>query len=611
MAAIPINYNLSLQVLRERLRSGDLTPCALARDVLAAVAANNAHHAWIHRLPDATVLARARALEGDPAARALPLYGIPFAVKDNIDVAGLPTTAACPSFGHVATRTATSVQRLLDAGAILIGKTNLDQFATGLVGTRSPYGACRNAFNPEYISGGSSSGSAVVVALNLVSFALGTDTAGSGRVPAGFNNIVGLKPTRGLISAAGVVPACRSLDCVSIFALTAADAGEVLAVARGFDATDPYSRQPAAAAMPLPAAGLRCGVPRADQLEFCGDRESERLYRAALDHLVDDGGVLVEIDYAPLRETAALLYQGPWIAERMAGIIDFFSQNADEMLPVTREVIGNAATYSATDTFIGLHRLATLRQHAAAEFAKIDVLAVPTAPTIYTIAAVEASPLKLNATLGYYTNFVNLLDLAAIAVPAGLRSDGLPNGLTLIAPAHSEPLLCELGDRMHRAGATALGATRFALPAAPQIWPHTDDGATVRVAVVGAHLAGMPLNRQLTERGAHFECSARTAAHYRLYLLPDTTPPKPGLLRCADGSGHAIELEIWRMPVAAYGSFVAEIPAPLGIGTLALEDGGSVQGFICEATAVSGARDISTFGGWRNFIASQRTGAAA
>jgi allophanate hydrolase len=610
MAAMSVNYNLSLQSLRERLRSGELTAGALMRDVLAAVATHNAHNAWIHRVPDTAVLARARALEADPAARNLPLYGIPFAVKDNIDVAGLPTTAACPAFSYVATRTATAVQHLLDAGAVLIGKTNLDQFATGLVGTRSPYGACRNSINPEYISGGSSSGSAVVVALNLVSFALGTDTAGSGRVPAGFNNIVGLKPTRGLISTAGVVPACRSLDCVSVFALTAADAGEVFGVARGHDAVDPYSRHPEAA-MPMPASGLRCGVPRADQLEFCGDRESERLFRAALDHIVAAGGTLVEIDYAPLRETAALLYQGPWIAERMAGIIDFFSQNADEMLAVTREVIGNAATYSATDTFIGLHRLAALRQLAAAEFAKIDVLAVPTAPTIYTIAAVEASPLKLNATLGYYTNFVNLLDLAAIAVPAGMRSDGLPNGLTLIAPANSEPLLCEFGDRLHRAGASALGATRFRLPPAPLKWPHADTGATVRIAVVGAHLSGMPLNRQLTERGAHLECSARTAAHYRLYLLPDTTPPKPGLLRCADGSGHAIELEIWRMPVAAYGSFVAEIPPPLGIGTLALEDGSSVQGFVCEAVAVSGARDISAFGGWRNFIASQPAGAAA
>jgi allophanate hydrolase len=596
-----VNYSLALAALRERLRSGALTPTALARDVLAAAGEGDRHHAWIYRLPDAAVLERARALEADPSAHNLPLYGIPFAVKDNIDAAGLPTTAACPAFSYMAKHNAGVVQRLLDAGAVLIGKTNLDQFATGLVGTRSPYGACHNAFNPDYISGGSSSGSAVAVALNQVSFALGTDTAGSGRVPAGFNNIVGLKPTHGLLSTSGVVPACRSLDCVSIFALTASDAWNVFAVARGFDAADPYSRdqQPS---RHLPPATFRCGVPRPSQLEFCGDRESERLFHLTLERIAGAGATLVEIDYEALRETAALLYQGPWIAERMAAIGDFFAQRQRDMLPVTRDVIAGATAYSAADAFKASYRLQALKKITAAQFAQIDVLAVPTAPTIYTIAQVEAEPLKLNSSLAVYTNFVNLLDLAAIAVPAGMRGDGLPNGVTLIAPAYSEPLLCELGDRLHRASGVALGATAFALPPAPHSWRDPAGDAVVRIAVVGAHLAGMPLNHQLTGRGAQFECNARTAPDYQLYLLPDTTPAKPGLVRCAHGTGHRIEVEIWRMPVERYGSFVADIPSPLGIGTLALDDGSSVQGFICESSAVAGAQDISESGGWRNFI---------
>ena len=598
---MPVHYSLAATDLRQRLLSGELTPTAIARDVLDAVAAeNNRHQAWISRTPDSAVLARAAALEADPAARKLPLYGIPFAVKDNIDVAGLATTAACPAFSYIAERNATVVQRLLDAGAICIGKTNLDQFATGLVGARSPYGICSNAFNPEYISGGSSSGSAVVVALNLVSFALGTDTAGSGRVPAGYNNIVGLKPTRGLLSTSGVVPACRSLDCVSVFALNAEDAGTVFQIARAYDEADAYSR-PAQPSLHLPAGGFRCGVPRRDQLEFRGDSESERLFIEALKRIEQAGGTLIEIDFAPLAETAALLYQGPWLAERLAALGDFFTTHYDDILPVTREVIGGAAKYSAADAHKAGYRLEALKKLAMAELAKIDVLVVPTAPTIYTIAQVEAEPLIYNSTLGHYTNFVNLLDLAAIAVPAGLRKDGLPNGITLIGAACSEPMLCELGDRLQRAGGLPMGATQHALPPPPANWRDAGGDASVRIAVVGAHLSGMPLNIQLSERGAVLERTTHTASNYQLYLLPDTTPPKPGLVRCANG-GHAIEVEVWRMPVEHYGSFVAAIPAPLGIGTLTLEDGSSVQGFLCESTAVAGARNISAFGGWRNFL---------
>jgi allophanate hydrolase len=598
---MPVHYSLAATELRKRLLNGELTPTAIARDVLAAVAAeDNRHQAWISRTPESEVLTRAAALEADPAARALPLFGIPFAVKDNIDVAGLATTAACPAFSYIAEHNATVVQRLLDAGAICIGKTNLDQFATGLVGARSPYGICSNAFNPEYISGGSSSGSAVVVALNLVSFALGTDTAGSGRVPAGYNNIVGLKPTRGLLSTSGVVPACRSLDCVSVFALNAEDAGTVFQVARAYDESDAYSRR-AQPSLHLPASGFRCGVPRRAQLEFRGDSESERLFNAALKRIEQAGGTLIEIDFAPLAETAALLYQGPWLAERLAALGDFFTTHYDDILPVTREVIGGAAKYTAADAHKAGYRLEALKKLAMAELAKIDVLVVPTAPTIYTIAQVEAEPLIYNSTLGHYTNFVNLLDLAAIAVPAGMRKDGLPNGITLIGAACSEPLLCELGDRLQRAGGLPMGATQHALPPPPANWRDVSGDASVRIAVVGAHLSGMPLNVQLSERGAVLERTTHTAANYQLYLLPDTTPPKPGLVRCANG-GHAIEVEVWRMPVEHYGSFVAAIPAPLGIGTLTLEDSSTVQGFLCESTAIAGARDISAFGGWRKFL---------
>jgi allophanate hydrolase len=599
-----VPYSLALTDLLPRLHAGTLTPTQLARDVLAAAAGGDRHHTWIHRLTDEDVLAQARRVENMPAARELPLYGVPFAVKDNIDVAGQPTTAACPAFKYTAGATATAVQRLLDAGAILIGKTNLDQFATGLVGTRSPYGAGKNAFDSRYISGGSSSGSALAVALNLVSFSLGTDTAGSGRVPAGFNNIIGLKPTRGAISTAGVVPACRTLDCVSIFALTAGDAWDVFQIARGYDAADAYSRH-AQPSRHMPVTPLRCGVPRASQLEFCGDAEAAAVFGRAVAFAQQCGAEIVEIDFAPFRDAAALLYQGPWIAERLAGIKEFFAAHPQELHPVTREITAGGARYSAVDAFEAAYRLQELKQRAAAEFDAIDVMLVPTAPTLYTIAEVEADPVRLNSNLGAYTNFVNLLDLAAIAVPAGMRKDGLPSGITLIAPACSEPLLCAFGDRLHRMSNVRLGATSFGMP--PQVPAFRDacGDAHVSVAVVGAHLSGMPLNHQLVARGARLVGSARTAPRYRLYLLPGTHPPKPGLVGSPDAAGHAIEIEIWSMPAGRYGSFVAEIPAPLGIGTIELEDGRAVQCFVCTQAVAPGARDISAFGGWRKFMASQ------
>lgn len=597
-----VPYSLALADLLPQLRAGTLKPSDIARDVLAAASAGDAHNVWIQRVPDADVMARARALEQIPDARTLPLYGVPFAVKDNIDVATLNTTAACPAFGYAADRTATAVQRLIDAGAVLIGKTNLDQFATGLVGTRSPYGACKNAFDPAYISGGSSSGSAVAVAMNLVSFALGTDTAGSGRVPAGLNNIVGLKPTRGTISTAGVVPACRTLDCVSVFALTVSDAWQVYEAARGADTADAYSRK-AQPAHRTHIDGLKCAIPRAAHLEFCGDAQSRTLFDRAVSLLQKCGAQIIEIDFAPFRAAAELLYQGPWVAERVAGIRDFYTHNHDKLHPVVREVLQGAERYSAVDTFEAAYQLQALKQIAAAQFDSIDAMMVPTAPTVYTIAQVEQDPLALNANLGFYTNFVNLLDLAALAVPGGMRGDGLPGGVTFIAPAFGDALLCELGDRFHRASTTTLGATQFSLP--PNTSRFDAQEACVKVAVVGAHLSGMPLNHQLTSRDARLITKTRTAPAYLLYLLPGTQPPKPGLVLSTNGHGHSIEVEIWSMPAARYGEFVAEIPAPLGIGTLRLEDESTVQGFVCTHPIDAQAQDISQFGGWRNYIASR------
>lgn len=598
---VPLSYPLTLSTLLPRLHRGELTPTQLAREVLSAAPLGDHHHAWIYRLPDSAVMARAQRLEANPSARNLPLYGVPFAVKDNIDVVNLPTTAACPEFAYTAASTATAVQRLIDAGAVLIGKTNLDQFATGLVGTRSPYGACRNAFDPAYISGGSSSGSAVAVAMNLVSFALGTDTAGSGRIPAGFNNIVGLKPTRGTISTAGVVPACRTLDCVSIFALTVGDAWNVYEIARGYDPADAFMRGPEPAPR-VRGAKLRCGVPR--DLDFCGDAQASAAFQRAVHVVAGSGAEIAEIDFAPFRATAALLYQGPWVAERIAGIKTFYRQHSDKMLPVTREITEGGERYSAVDAFEAHYRLQSLRQAAAAQFEAVDVMLVPTAPTIYTIAQVEAEPIKLNSNLGLYTNFVNLLDLAALAVPAGMRTDGLPCGATFIAPAFADALLCELGERFHRAGSSTLGATRFPLPQSSTGF--ANDEASVRLAVAGAHLSGMPLNHQLTERGARLIAKTLTAPRYRLFVLPGTEPPKPGLVPSIDG--RAIEVEVWSMPVARYGEFVAQIPAPLGIGTLTLGDGSAVQGFVCTHALDERARDISDYGGWRSYIASRTAG---
>ena len=557
--------------------------------------------AWITRVATDALATRAGQLEQmlrvDPGIFArLPLYGVPFAVKDNIDVAGLPTTAACPAFSYVPSRSATAVEKLEAAGAILVGKTNLDQFATGLVGTRSPYGAVPNAFRKEFISGGSSSGSAVTVARGSASFSLGTDTAGSGRVPAGLNNIVGLKPSRGLVSARGVVPACQSLDCVSVFALTVPDAVAVLDVLRGYDAGDPWSRKLKLSARMLPE---RFTFALPTPLEFHGDAHALHAFNEAVDRLEGLGGKPVEFDFSPFLETAALLYEGPWVAERLAAIRPFFEKNADQVHPVVRKIIEGTSKFSAADLFAGLTRLEALKKSAAPIWDRADVMLVPTAPTAYTIEEVLAEPFLNNRRLGHYTNFVNLLDLAACAVPAAMRPDGLPSGITLIAPAGSDLMLADLAQSFHQRTGLKLGALDETLPP-PQPIAFADD--SVRVAVVGAHLSGLPLNHQLTERGARLEKSARTSARYRLFALPGTVPPKPGMVRDPD-RGCALEVEVWRLPVSEYGSFVAGIASPLGIGRVELDGGEWVQGFVCESWATAGAEEISHLGGWRAFLA--------
>jgi allophanate hydrolase len=594
-------HDLSLDIanLRRLYRERALTPSALVEQLYARLEGEDARRIWITRLTLEQLLGYARALVGrDPAS--LPLYGVPFAIKDNIDLAGVPTTAGCPEYAYTPAQSATVVQRLIGAGAIPVGKTNLDQFATGLNGTRSPYGACRNAFDPEYIAGGSSSGSAVATALGLTGFALGTDTAGSGRVPAAFNNLVGLKPTRGLVSTAGVVPACRTLDCVSVFALTAADAQAVLDVAAGFDPRDPYSR-PARPARALPAPRFRFGVPPAAQLEFFGNREYAALFDAAVERMQALGGERVEIDLTPFLETARLLYEGPWLAERYVAIRGFIESHPGALHPVTRAIIEKGRAPSAADAFTAMYRLADLRRAVEPILESVDVIVTPTAGTIYRRAELEADPLRPNSHLGYYTNFMNLLDLSAIALPAGFTAAGLPFGITLFADAFREPALLALGARFEQALRLPLGATgRPHPPAGPA--PALPPGY-VAVAVCGAHMRGLPLNFQLTERGGFLLEATHTAPQYRFYALPGGPPQRPGLVR-VDRDGASIEVEVWALPLEYYGSFVAGIPAPLGIGSVMLDDGRTTQGFVCEAYAVAGAEDITVLGGWRRYLAS-------
>ncbi len=585
---------LIIAELRERYRTGRETPSEVMQRLLADVGAEPLN-VWITRLSSDQVSVYVDAL--DPAGiETLPLYGIPFVIKDNIDLAGIPTTAGCPEFAYTPARSATVVQKLIDAGAIPLGKTNMDQFATGLVGARSPYGACRNSFNPDYISGGSSAGSAVAVAAGLASFSLGTDTAGSGRVPAGFNNIVGLKPSNGRLSTSGVVPACRSLDCVSIFALTTDDAAAVLAVAEGVDSSDPYSRQCANPAL----AGMRVGVPRRDQRQFFGDSGYERLFDSAVKQLETLGATALEVDVAPFLEAARLLYDGPWIAERYAAVGAFMELHPGALHPVTREIIEAGKRPSAADAFRGEYKLKELERSSAAVWAEVDLLLTPTTGTIYPLREVEADPMRLNANLGYYTNFMNLFDLCGVAVPAGFRTDGMPFGVTVVGTRGTDRALLRIAGRLHRAFDLELGALHITMPPAPAPSTSLADGY-LTMAVCGAHMEGLPLNYQLRERKGYLLDVARSAARYRFYSLPGGPPRRPGLVRVNE-NGHCIELEVWALPLEHVGSFLAGIPAPLGVGKIELDSGKWVTGFICEGFAADGAADITSYGGWRAYL---------
>ncbi|MGV8832249.1 MAG: allophanate hydrolase [Devosia sp.] len=595
---------LDLATLSALYADRKVTPLDVIEAVIERRAAWPDKAVFITPTSDDDLRAAAGKLMADhPQPNSLPLWGIPFAVKDNIDVAGLPTTAACPAFAYDPEVDATVVARLRAAGAIVIGKTNLDQFATGLNGTRSPYGAPRSVFDGDYVSGGSSSGSSVTVAAGFASFALGTDTAGSGRVPAAFQNLVGIKPTVGLLPNTGAVPACRSVDCITIFAGTVGDGVAVRKIAEGFDAADPFSRRAKWAS--LPVSGLRIGVLEGAEREFFGNADVEKLYDAAIENARSLGATIVPFDYAPFRQAAALLYDGPWVAERLAAVEGFFASNEADFDPAVRAIIGGAKGKTAVEAFNGKYRLEELRRQTEATWAKVDVLLLPTSPTTYTVAEMQADPITRNSHFGRYTNFVNLLDCTAIAIPAGFDSaDHLPGGITLIAPAFTDDALAPLADALHRLGARGMGRDKtVALPQASIVPAAQDDMLTM--VVVGAHLSGMPLNHELTGPGGRLIKQCRTAGDYRLFALPNTTPAKPGLVREPGFAGTGLEVEVWALPADALGRFVARIPAPLGVGKVTLDDGTAITGFLCEAHAIADAEDVTAHGGWRAYIASR------
>ncbi|EJU10676.1 allophanate hydrolase [Sphingomonas sp. LH128] len=582
---------LSATRIAAAVRAGETTAVAVAEDTFARVEAYNAvqPQIWISRATRSELLDAAAAVDARVAAgEDLPLAGVPFAVKDNIDVAGFETTAACPAFAYEPEDDAGVIERLLAAGAICVGKTNLDQFATGLNGSRSPYGIPRNASNLNYVSGGSSSGSSVAVAAGLVAFSLGTDTAGSGRVPAAFNHLIGMKPTKGRWSTRGLVPACRTIDCITVFTDDTADARLVDGVVAAFDVADPYSKPLA----DQPLAVRRIGVPRREQRVFFGDGESEYLYDKALAKLATLGE-LVEIDLAPLLEAAQLLYGGPWVAERTAAMEGILASNPLAVDPTVRAVVEPGKAMSAVELFNGIYRMADLKRHADLLWADIDMMAFPTTGTTYRVSEMLAAPIALNSNLGLYTNFVNLLDMAALAVPAGIRANATGFGITLIGPADTDRALLDAADA-YLAVAD--------LPAPP---PLDLEGKmqTVKLAVVGAHLKDMPLHWQLTSRDAEFVGAFETAPTYKLYAIADSVPPKPALVH--DEAGAAIKVEVYELGVAEFGSFTVDVPAPLAIGNVTLADGTTVKGFVSEPRALTGAEDITHLGGWRAFIASK------
>lgn len=558
---------------------------------------------FLHQLSDDAIAAAIAGLPlFDPEAH--PLWGLPFAVKDNIDVAGAPTTAACPAFAYVPEVDAPVVARLRAAGAIPVAKTNLDQFATGLVGVRTPYPVPRNALDAEIVPGGSSSGSAVAVAHGLVSFALGTDTAGSGRVPAALNNLVGLKPSLGALSTRGVVPACRTLDCVSIFALTVDDAWAAFAAAAAFDPGDPFSRERTAGGYgPAPAA-LKVGVPTPASRRFFGDTVQAAMFEAALADLEELGAELVPVDLEPFYAVADLLYEGAWVAERLAAIEGFMARTPEALHPTTRAIIGGADKLTAVDAFNGFYRLAELRRSLAPVIAALDLIVVPSIPGFVTMAEIAADPIGPNSRLGTYTNFVNLLDLAAITVPTRPRGDGRPGSVTLLAPGGADGRIAAVARALHHMAGPALGATGRPLERTPPPPPSAGPGE-IELVVVGAHMQGMALSPELILAGGRFLRATTTTRRYRLWALAGMTPARPGLTRTSDDdpAAGAIEAEVWALPEAAFARLTASIPAPLSIGTLELADGTAPKGFLAEAAGTKGAVDITALGSWRRYCA--------
>lgn len=604
--------NLSIQHLKKLYKSGVLKPRDIIADVLSRCDALNDKSTdeynpiWIYRLSERELEPYLIHLENSEPDD-LPLYGIPFAIKDNIDLAGINTTAACPEFSYTANKNAYVVACLIKAGAIPIGKTNMDQFATGLVGVRSPepWGPCKNALNPEIISGGSSSGSAVAVAEGLVSFSLGTDTAGSGRVPASLNNIVGLKPTRGVLSCSGVVPACKSLDCVSIFATNIDDANTVFDVVSVFDQDDAYARKNVYANGKRyglhSEKTLRLGVPKPHQLAFFENKEAERLFYEALECFKHCDTKIVEIDLDPFISAAKLLYEGPWVAERYLATQELFESNQEAMLPVIQTIIGGGKNGSAADAFSSQYQLNTFKQRALQELAKVDAIITPTNGTYYSINDVLENPIQLNSNLGYYTNFMNLLDCSAVAIPTGKYANAVGFGVTLFHSAFNDKVLLTLAKRVEDALVIAPGKTLYAHHKTKP--SNQSPSTTIDVLVCGAHLEGLPLNWQLVERGAKKIWEGVTSKSYRLFALSGGPVKRPAMVR-DEAKGSSIAVEVWRMPTENFGSFVAEIPSPLGIGKVELEDARWVSGFICDAWGLEGATDVTEFGAWRKYLES-------
>ncbi len=601
------NYSLSITELHERYRNGLLSPATLIADITEKIKSFEENNIWIHPLDEDELEVYISNLQGKGPDE-LPLYGIPFAIKDNIDLVGIATTAACPEFSYIPKENAFAVQLLIDAGAIPIGKTNLDQFAAGLVGTRSPYGAVKNAFDPAYVSGGSSSGSAVAVALGQVSFALGTDTAGSGRVPVAYNNLVGLKPTKGRISTSGLVPACRSLDCISIFALNPDDVSEVFNIVDCYDPADIYSR---VSTDTTKSKKYKIGVPDRSFLKFFGNKDYKNLFDDFVNEILNEkigSGVnteesyeLVNIDFTPFINTANLLYQGPWLAERYAAIDDFIDSNPDAIFPVTKNIILPAKDIGAVETFKKLYELQALKKETDKILEQVDFVVTPTVGTKYRIDEVNDEPIKLNSNLGYYTNYMNLLDYAAIAIPAGFDKDNFPFGVTLFSDAFTDRALLEQAKKLLDGKHIKMGATNFEWTR-KEVSIHCNQGVTtIDIAVCGAHLSGMPLNHQLTDNNAVLIKATKTEASYKLYALAGEPPLRPGLVKDCD-NGKSIEVEVWRMPLSSFGVFIINIPSPLGIGKAILEEGEEVNSFICESYGIIDAIDITDFGGWRNYI---------